>query len=192
MRLLHSRYRASARLNFNPRTPYGVRPLSGKVCEPSSKFQSTHPVWGATLAKMRLVDFLIISIHAPRMGCDKIRRPCGARRKNFNPRTPYGVRLPYKLHFVNAFQFQSTHPVWGATRYRGFLFAIICISIHAPRMGCDKVGDAVKEFNIHFNPRTPYGVRRAEPPRAIRLLCISIHAPRMGCDTYVGAPSTDT
>ena len=34
--------------NFNPRTPCGVRRSDGCVCSSLLKFQSTHPVWGAT------------------------------------------------------------------------------------------------------------------------------------------------
>ncbi len=37
--------------------------------------------------------------------------------------------------------FQSTHPVWGATISKSLTYALpSCISIHAPRMGCDVVG----------------------------------------------------
>ena len=48
------------------------------------------------------------------------------------------------------FQFQSTHPVWGATDFTSFDNERWAISIHAPRVGCDagtmvKV-DAVKLF----------------------------------------------
>ena len=35
-------------------------------------------------------------------------------------------------------RFQSTHPVRGATRDRGFAGAGSQISIHAPREGCDR------------------------------------------------------
>ena len=146
--------------NFNPRTPCGVRPsvrLDGLQfqaisihaprvgCDGMSleskhikTFQSTHPVWGAT-PPWRYSD----------KGCN-----------DFNPRTPCGVR-PVKIAVsVGAFGFQSTHPVWGATdtlrdalpRHRfqsthpvwGATPAWSCwpvndsISIHAPRVGCDR------------------------------------------------------
>ena len=102
--------------NFNPRTPCGVRPATASCCG-----------FGR-----------IISIHAPRAGCDNLR---------------------YIVIF-RAIRFQSTHPVRGATRHRQLLrvwsnnfnprtpcgvrqSAIHCnfpgykISIHAPRAGCD-------------------------------------------------------
>ena len=56
--------------HFNPRTPCGVRLHTLQSSIPSSRFQSTHPVWGATyrLEDWRRAQF--ISIHAPRVGCD--------------------------------------------------------------------------------------------------------------------------
>ena len=55
---------------FNPRTPYGVR-LRCIAPPPSGiPFQSTHPVWGATVLPVDRNGDGPISIHAPRMGCD--------------------------------------------------------------------------------------------------------------------------
>ena len=60
----------------------------------------------------------MISIHAPREGCDII--------------------LP--LLFLAVVIFQSTHPVRGATRPVNQLAPVQGgISIHAPREGCDAV-----------------------------------------------------
>ena len=56
-------------------------------------------------------------------------------------------------------EFQSTHPVRGATVNVVFWFWLHPISIHAPRAGCD----------LHSDPLKP--TRK-----------ISIHAPRAGCD----------
>ena len=80
------------------------------------RFQSTHPVWGATALSGYWVPQMQISIHAPRVGCDYI----------------------YCTEGNHGAQFQSTHPVWGAT---SFAFSVRAesfdISIHAPRVGCD-------------------------------------------------------
>ncbi len=102
------------------------------------EFQSTHPVWGATPGpapqagtvpisihaprvgcdlrpSLSVVAVQPISIHAPRVGCDGL-TPCGGSiPKNFNPRTPCGVRPV---------------PIQGGV-------AFLVISIHAPRVGCD-------------------------------------------------------
>ena len=126
--------------DFNPRTPCGVRPLDGipdvfdigisihaprvgcdpqllpplfprgsfqsthpvwgatvKVQRPGKvapPFQSTHPVWGATQNQWLYIYPKEISIHAPRVGCDPLE----------NSLSPFAAL------------FQSTHPVWGATR----------------------------------------------------------------------------
>ncbi len=34
------------------------------------EFQSTHPAWGATLKQRCALLFVLVSIHAPRVGCD--------------------------------------------------------------------------------------------------------------------------
>ena len=101
-------------------------------------FQSTHPARGATHFYRDPAVRQIISIHAPREGCDaghphadegeflyfNPRTPRGVRRStvpppllysNFNPRTPRGVRRAFDR---------------GRFRAGG-------ISIHAPREGCD-------------------------------------------------------
>ena len=149
---------------------------------PSIRFQSTHPVWGATPVLSKEIAAKIISIHAPRVGCDRGQRlqggahadfnprtPCGVRRdmgggpgrkpRDFNPRTPCGVRRANPPSSPNWAVFQSTHPVWGATPRQCIFIGTTNISIHAPRVGCD--------FGLYVPP----GV-----------LLISIHAPRVGCD----------
>ena len=103
----------------------------------TSLFQSTHPVWGAT--SRRALSYLQRHYFNPRT-------PYGVRRftikiiaisQNFNPRTPYGVRL-LRIKIIACHKaFQSTHPVWGATRVAVIGIILIIISIHAPRMGCD-------------------------------------------------------
>ena len=59
-------------LYFNPRTPCGVRRISipSRHSTTRRKFQSTHPVRGATLDDFFNGGGLDISIHAPRAGCD--------------------------------------------------------------------------------------------------------------------------
>ena len=109
----------------------------------------------------RLTSTITISIHAPREGCDVItkfrrslerdfnpRTPRGVRREvldngvvvhgNSNPRTPRGVRPRRKgLHWITD-RFQSTHPARGATAGSW----------------------PTTSPNANFNPRTPRGVRR--------------------------------
>ena len=82
---------------------------------------------------------------------------------DFNPRIPYGMRHAHRNGTVNSNEFQSTHPVWDATRRVGSGQCDHSISIHASRMGCDR-----------------------HPTAAVRSVLISIHASRMGCDFGLG------
>ena len=112
--------------HFNPRTPCGVR--LAKNCSRfwAARFQSTHPLRGATAAstvpqtlqvyfnprtpcgvRLRLIPF---EVNIPNFNP---RTPCGVRRryvndtgirKHFNPRTPCGVRLrliPFEVNIPN-------------------------------------------------------------------------------------------
>ena len=147
------------------------------------RFQSTHPARGATTPSTAVSRPRVISIHAPREGCDA---------------TP-------SQHPAAQSGFQSTHPARGATPHRPGGTAQPLISIHAPREGCDFFLTDILFHQNNFNPRTPRGVRRAlqrrhgtvgwhfnpRTPRGVRLLKyylpirekeISIHAPREGCD----------
>ena len=103
--------------NFNPRTPCGVR-LSPLCSERKiAVFQSTHPMRGATASKIMPLGEISISIHAPHAGCDNWVTSVSELLKDFNPRTPCGVRrIP-----------------------TGEKVQRIKISIHAPHAGCDFV-----------------------------------------------------
>ena len=104
--------------NFNPRSPYGERPLHGIRFHQRIPFQSTLPLRGATLAGIGVVVNVQISIHAPLTGSDRQSILWTACRKNFNPRSPYGER---PLDFGRCFDTQN-------------------ISIHAPLTGSDLCG----------------------------------------------------
>ena len=146
-------------------------------------FQSTLPVWGATPVRKEIKRAGFISIHAPRVGSDlryhsirprhdyfNPRSPCGERlcafvaavlAAHFNPRSPCGERPAVLFQIIQLLLFQSTLPVWGATRdwMKQSLFDMIFqstlpvwgatavsaafwdahgISIHAPRVGSDR------------------------------------------------------
>ena len=182
--------RSARRLSyFNPRIPYGMRHLGTWQVSFLWKFQSTHPVWDATLDTCTVVSLTIISIHASRMGCDRCARPARTWTTYFNPRIPYGMRRkPFRRHAM-----------------------AVEISIHASRMGCDGSQARHSHWPAYFNPRIPYGMRPRPPapensPRNFnpripygmrhglaqprqRYALISIHASRMGCDT-IGASRT--
>ena len=215
--------------NFNPRTPCGVRLVGRKItvcvsvisihaphagCDqngqcrihPRVRFQSTHPMRGATHCAY-VLDVLYTQFQSthpmrgatgytadqfPQVAFQSTHPMRGATRGfkvplgiavDFNPRTPCGVRLEIlaavliltgiSIHAPHAgcdggpeggrrkeSQFQSTHPMRGATTYLSSLWA----------------------RNSHFNPRTPCGVRQPETPMIGHCGTISIHAPHAGCD----------
>ena len=128
-----------------------------------TQFQSTHPVRGATLRLYASRRSAIISIHAPREGCDQC---CEQSYHQYQisihaPRE--GCDCASYTYMVTPSLFQSTHPVRGATLAQCIGLIVSRISIHAPREGCDYRG-------ANYN-------------RTIR---ISIHAPREGCDRKNG------
>ena len=79
--------------NFNPRAPYGARPL---------------PLW-------TFWRTFQISIHVPRTGHDAYRLSISLAPSNFNPRAPYGARLLAAHALLHIRLFQSTCPVRGTT-----------------------------------------------------------------------------
>ena len=102
-------------------------------------------------------------------------------------------------------QFQSTHPLRGATFTGLGIHTQNTVSIHTPLAGCDLAGKAtafgarmfqsthplrgatpipnVVWGNIYcFNPHTPCGVRPSEEETDILTFGVSIHTPLAGCD----------
>ena len=101
---------------FNSRTPGGVRltliwdcslsatfqfthPGRGATDESTRArsdvgFQFTHPGRGATLVRVFSVPASVVSIHAPREGCDTLIKCTPYGTTCFNSRTPGGVRRP--------------------------------------------------------------------------------------------------
>ena len=63
--------------------------------------------------------------------------------------------------------FQFTHPGRGATLKTGYSLYEVCVSIHAPREGCDPAVGATMSNEM-----------------------VSIHAPREGCDSSSLVPHT--
>ena len=154
------------------------------VCTRSAcvPFQSTHPARGATRRYVCTNEgWRFQSTHPARGATVRGGRP-GSHRKNFNPRTPRGVRLLQEQEAELEQVFQSTHPARGATHRHIQGRQYSKISIHAPREGCDSSGltrCAISHVfqsthpargatvfwyqphipQFYFNPRTPRGVR---------------------------------
>ena len=123
--------------HFNPRTPCGVRLRSWSRYCASSKFQSTHPLRGATLWTRSRPRFWLISIHAPLAGRD------GHRRRHKKTPPAFQSTRPLRGATWRSFlppcwiRFQSTRPLRGATRCAAAALGVSVISIHAPLAGRD-------------------------------------------------------
>ena len=192
---------------FNPRTPCGVRRCWSYFYSYVCRFQSTHPLRGATNKPIKNLRFTKISIHAPLAGCDKQankklavyknfnpRTPCGVRRErplcdghhiDFNPRTPCGVRPYSSAPIVNFCIFQSTHPLRGATPPAAAVCPDHAISIHAPLAGCDRDEIVYSGAGWSFQSTHPLRGATKRGEALIRGVTISIHAPLAGCDSAI-------
>jgi len=176
--------------DFNPRSPCGERQPCFLCFLPNRAFQSTLPVWGATLLAYIISHYQAafqstlpvwgatvgiyfyrsgrcrISIHAPRVGSD---------------------RSTYRDNRFLPEEFQSTLPVWGATRKLRGVVMTVGISIHAPRVGSDDRSPGTGAAAGLFQSTLPVWGATASGCRLYRFRDISIHAPRVGSDD--GNPS---
>ena len=124
-------------VNFNPRTPCGVRPRRWKTTKKAKLFQSTHPLRGATSAfrTQQSSDFGFQSTHPLRGATDII----------FDCMNCMKISIHAPLAGCDSLNFEKTE--------------LEKISIHAPLAGCDCPHRIYAHRSCHFNPRTPCGVR---------------------------------
>ena len=149
-------------LYFNPRPPCGGRPSQPGQNAPQKPFQSTPPVWGATICMSLCYIKVYISIHAPRVGGDE---RC--------------LTLP-----GSGMLFQSTPPVWGATGRTWAMSPRPGNFNPRPPCGGRRWSDWSTSSSLYFNPRPPCGGRRVQSSGPASAFPISIHAPRVGGDRY--------
>ena len=102
-----------------------------------TQFQSTLPVWGATLENPTTNPAAKFQSTLPVWGATSDHLPVDGVQQDFNPRSPCGERPASARRGSCSAQFQSTLPVWGATRRR----------FRPPGRTSD------------FNPRSPCGER---------------------------------
>ena len=101
----------------------------------------------------------VVSIHAPREGCDRRRLTSGLVSLSFNSRTPGGVRLALTHSVCLPISFNSRTPGGVRLPYVNYYYGV-----------------------KRFNSRTPGGVRPWRSRAVDALYNVSIHAPREGCD----------
>ena len=124
-----------------------------------------------------------ISIHAPREGCDKA-LAVGIRIREFQSTHPVRGATRELRAIDDLFPFQSTHPVRGATGTDSVFNRVRAISIHAPREGCDSLYHAASRTTTLFQSTHPVRGATWFQELAGRDVKISIHAPREGCDPF--------
>ena len=110
-------------VNFNPRSPRGLRLYGTLGHAILVLFQSTQPKRAAT----------------------NWRRHNGTAAVDFNPRSPRGLRPARKRAPARKFEFQSTQPKRAATTRRRRMADKVIISIHAAQEGCDNALERLQE-----------------------------------------------
>ena len=193
-----------SRPRFNPRAPCGARPPGPKQRGPLRTFQSTRPVWGATLVSslhntrrtfqstrpvwgatqppiLRLPEQLV-SIHAPRVGRDYSLRRSRQLSSSFNPRAPCGARQMTKDMSDPRYQFQSTRPVWGATTLSSDTVLSPKFQSTRPVWGATRDKRKKGAFGGFQSTRPVWGATYIHIKIKIYVY-VSIHAPRVGRDS---------
>ena len=150
-------------LDFNPRTPCGVRRGGGVRIQVRQVISIHAPLAGCDRSDGRRAAPAGISIHAPLAGCD--------------------VKVEESTRWADLFQ--STHPLRGATRVRRHRYGRNQISIHAPLAGCDARRSPRSSSLTRFQSTHPLRGATTHLRPEILPFRISIHAPLAGCDTTV-------
>ena len=136
--------------------------------------------------RLRLRPQAAISIHAPREGCDGICEFLGVAWRDISIHAPReGCDSERTILIFFCYLFQSTHPARGATIQSWLNGTMLLFQSTHPARGatrCAIIGCRALE---NFNPRTPRGVRLLLRRRRLPVQAISIHAPREGCDPCV-------
>ena len=101
----------------------------------------------------------MISIHAPRVGSDNFLR-YNVERMGISIHAPRVGSDISTMYIPSCWTiFQSTLPVWGATKCDSDPEDPEGISIHAPRVGSDSMACSIARSGRDFNPRSPCGER---------------------------------
>ena len=167
--------------SFNPRTPGGVRHISGKAVNRWQNFQSSHPWRGATQEGRSDGYLLDLSILAPLAGCDPPPPTPPHVARSFNPRTPGGVRHRYESRIWFSIVFQSSHPWRGATRQTPATATPTFFQSSHPWRGATLFA-SIKSSSRIFQSSHPWRGATIVVVLYRNQILISILAPLAGCD----------
>ena len=194
------------RTHFNPRSPCGERQLKIDNLPDVDEFQSTLPMWGATLKQSLIKMLPLISIHAPHVGSDPLQSLCiyiisgisihaphvgsdfgfigfDGGIAYFNPRSPCGERRDVHAGDVGGWVISIHAPHVGSDSAGVFLSAFVAISIHAPHVGSDITPNDKCQSQKVFQSTLPMWGATPERHWVWMLDNISIHAPHVGSDS---------
>ena len=146
------------------------------------RFQSTHPLRGATAPQEIMPHVEAISIHAPLAGCDQAVVDKKQDRRHISIHAPLaGCDLINSVNKEKVKSFQSTHPLRGATApAAGKLLGQSFQSTH-PLRGATCLLRILKSSE-KFQSTHPLRGATSGAGIDVRLGEISIHAPLAGCD----------
>ena len=114
-------------LNFNPRTPCGVRPHGRRIFQRLCRISIHAPRAGCDVSNTLTFRTSTISIHAPRAGCDPTHTDFSSALWEFQSTHPVrGATAQLSDQARPWSSFQSTHPVRGATANLTVLPGQIC------------------------------------------------------------------
>ena len=155
--MLHCRHGCTAHISIHAPREGCDLPMAAPIHCHGVRFQSTHPVRGATPLAQAFLSVVQISIHAPREGCDLLFQP-SLHVLHISIHAPReGCDVEVVDQAGEGGIFQSTHPVRGATRSDRKPPSCYDISIHAPREGCDR--------SFYSNDLTKKGFQSTHPVR---------------------------
>ena len=158
-------------------------PVGAQLWPDPPRFQSTHPLRGATW-QFHNSNPLSANFN-PRTPCGV--RPSGGplrgRGAHFNPRTPCGVRRERDMHGLHQDMISIHAPLAGCDQKGVYTERLVAISIHAPLAGCDPaVLISIRPKWCEFQSTHPLRGATASVARRRAVQAISIHAPLAGCD----------
>ena len=169
--------------NFNPRAPYGARPIVRQGMQYRTAFQSTRPLRGATSYRPPVPSGLRFQSTRPLRGATVIDDDT-SRDELISIHAPLtGRDLRATVRTILRKRFQSTRPLRGATS--GLTISTNRLHNFNPRApyGARLCRRYCGRGNLDFNPRAPYGARHSITINVVRAKAISIHAPLTGRDS---------
>ena len=148
------------------------------------QFQSTLPVWGATILLNKIKMLCEFQSTLPVWGATYWHNISFTLREVFQSTLPvWGATPASSPRRRPTSGFQSTLPVWGATQTSIKIRSVLDIfQSTLPVWGATFCPARRPMRLVNFNPRSPCGERRGQQHQAGAQLQISIHAPRVGSD----------